>query len=82
MEQDDKVAERFFHDLRMALIDAMGPMASIVLQDNVRRLGQSVADFPKKKLPFLIESIGNEILDPSLRQSFCRSALDRVRELA
>jgi general secretion pathway protein A len=82
MEQDDKVAERFFHDLRMALIDAMGPMASIVLQDNVRRLGQSVADFPKKKLPFLIESIGSEILDPSLRQSFCSSALDRVRELA
>jgi type II secretory pathway predicted ATPase ExeA len=82
MEQDDKVAERFFHALRMALIDAMGPMASIVLQDNVRRLGQSVADFPKKKLPFLIESIGNEILDPSLRQSFCRSALDRVRQLA
>lgn len=80
--QDGKVAERFFHELRTELTDAMGPMASIVLQDNVRRLGQSITDFPKKKLPLLIDSISNEILDPSLRQSFCTAAFDRIRQLA
>lgn len=82
LELDGKVTDRFFSELRTALTEAMGPMATIVLQDNVRRLGQSLADFPKKKLPLLIESISDEILDPSLRQSFCRNAFDRARDSA
>lgn len=80
--QEGKLGERFFLALRSELTDAMGPMASIVLQDNVQRLGQSIADFPKKKLPMLIESISIEILDPALRQAFCKAAFDRIRELA
>lgn len=79
--QDAKVAERFFHELREDLTEAMGPMASIVLQDSVRRLGQSITDFPKRKLQNLIDSISGEILDASLRQRFCKVAWDRAREL-
>jgi hypothetical protein len=78
---DVKVAERFFRDLNRELIDAMGPMASIVLLDNIKRLGQSLANFPIKKLPVLIESVSSEILDHAIRQRFCKTAFERVREL-
>ncbi|MEA2658472.1 MAG: ral secretion pathway protein [Candidatus Binatota bacterium] len=67
---DDRVTERFFQALRDELVDAMGPMGKIVIQDNIRRLGLSANDFPKNKLAALIESISNEILDVALKQRF------------
>lgn len=75
------ITERFFNQLNKDLTDAMGPMASIVLQDGVRRLGQSMAEFPKTRLPMLIDSVSCEILDPSIRQVFCNAAFARVKEL-
>ena len=77
---EPSVVEAFFHELKKDLTEAMGPMASIVLQDNIRRLGQSMTNFPQKKLPSLIESVSNEILDPIARQWFCKAAFDRARE--
>ena len=79
---DARVAEIFFRELRKALTDAMGPMAPIVLRDCIRRLGNSVNNFPKHRLAILIDSLSNEILDPSLKQHFCRVAFDLTRELA
>jgi hypothetical protein len=79
---DDRVTERFFQELREELVNAMGPMGTIVIRDNIRRLGLSANDFPRNKLATLIESVSNEILDGSLKQRFCQVAFDRVRELA
>jgi hypothetical protein len=79
---DDRVTERFFQELRYELVNAMGPMGTIVIQDNIRRLGLSANGFPKNKLAALIESISNEILDASLKRRFCQVAFDRVKELA
>ena len=78
---DDRVTERFFQELRYELVNAMGPMGTIVIQDNIRRLGLSAKGFPKNKLAALIESISNEILDASLKQRFCHVAFNRVKEL-
>jgi type II secretory pathway predicted ATPase ExeA len=79
---DDRVTERFFQELRYELVNAMGPMGTIVIQDNIRRLGLTANGFPKNKLAALIESISNEILDASLKRRFCQVAFDRVKELA
>ena len=79
---DDRVTERFFQALRDELVNAMGPMGTIVIRDNIRRLGLSANGFPRNKLAALIESISNEILDASLKQRFCQVAFDRVKELA
>jgi hypothetical protein len=78
---DAVIGAQFFRELNRDLTEAMGPMASIVLQDSVKRLGQTVENFPAKKLQGLIESVSNEILDPSVRQRFCKTAFDRFRML-
>ena len=81
ISRNGHVSEKFFNELTRELAEAMGPMASIVLKDNIRRLDQSPADFPKKKLNALIDAVSNEILDPWIRQKFCTVALGKVREL-
>ena len=67
------VPEKFFHELREALIDAMGPMAQIVLVEHVKLLGQSLDHFPREKVAGLIESVSREIFDDSIRAKFRRS---------
>lgn len=67
------VSEKFFHELREALVDAMGPMAQIVLAEHVKLLGQSLDHFPREKIAGLIESVSREIFDDSIRERFRRS---------
>ncbi len=65
-------------ELSLILVDAMGPMASIVLKDRVASLGESLDRFPEEKLKGLIELVSNEILDPSMRQDFKNLVQERV----
>ena len=67
-----------FDELSVILVDAMGPMASIVLKDRVASLGESLDRFPEDKLKALIELVSNEILDPSMRQDFQKLVQQRV----
>ena len=67
-----------FDELSVILVDAMGPMASIVLKDRVASLGESLDRFPEDKLKALIELVSNEILDPSMRQDFQNLVQERV----
>ena len=67
-----------FDELSVILIDAMGPMASIVLKDRAASLGESLERFPEDKLKALIELVTDEILDPSMRQEFQQHVQERV----
>ena len=67
-----------FDELSVILIDAMGPMASIVLKDRAASLGESLDRFPEDKLKALIELVSDEILDPSMRQDFQQHVQERV----
>ena len=67
-----------FDELSVILIDAMGPMASIVLKDRAASLGESLDRFPENKLKALIELVSDEILDPSMRQDFQQHVQERV----
>ena len=73
------VPEKFFHELREALVDAMGPMAQIVLQEHVKLLDQSLEHFPREKVIGLIESVSREIFDDSIREKFRRSMSQGVK---
>jgi hypothetical protein len=70
----------FFDRLTDELRQVIGPMASIVLQDHVRRGGHSKEAFPKEKLDHLVESISEEIVNPYMRQEFRKKVDDRMRE--
>src|SRR5918993_5870647 len=67
-----------FDELSVILIEAMGPMASIVLKDRAASLGESLDRFPEDKLKALIELVSDEILDPSMRQDFEQLVHERV----
>jgi hypothetical protein len=52
------------------LTEAMGPMASLVLRDQIEALGESEESFPEAKLDELVTLIGREISDGKQRNKF------------
>jgi len=64
------VPQEFFVSLREALIDAMGPMAHIVLSEHIKLLGGSFDQFGRDKIDLLIDSVSREIFDQSIRAHF------------
>jgi general secretion pathway protein A len=71
----------FLHVLIAALTDAMGPMAKIVLRDQIKTLGESTERFPNSKVEMLIESVSREILDDGMRGRFRQQMLEQIRTL-
>ena len=45
-------------------------IASLIVRDHVRTLGESMEDFPQKRLPELLESLSNEISHNELKADF------------
>ena len=62
--------------LRLAdiLTEVMGPMAPVVLRDQIESLGESSHTVPDSKLDDLIAAVSREIADTHLRQRFVESA--------
>jgi uncharacterized phage infection (PIP) family protein YhgE len=60
----------FFDNLTRELTEVLGPMASVVVRDRVAALGESMEKFPKARVSELLETVGQEILDDSLKASF------------
>jgi type II secretory pathway predicted ATPase ExeA len=75
------VPEKFLIALREALVDAMGPMAHIVLADHTKLLGHALDRFPREKIGGLIESVSREIFDETIRERFRHSMSERVKGL-
>jgi type II secretory pathway predicted ATPase ExeA len=72
----------FLDVLIAALTDAMGPMAKIVLRDQIKTLGESTERFPNTKVEMLLESVSREILDDGMRGRFRQHMHEQVRSLA
>jgi type II secretory pathway predicted ATPase ExeA len=72
------VSPSFLNALAVALTDAMGPMAKIVLQDQIKTLGESFECFPHAKVDMLLESVAREILDERMRAQFRRQMFEQM----
>ena len=75
------VPQEFFVWLREALLDAMGPMAHIVLSEHIKLLGGSLDHFARDKIGALIDSVSREIFDQSIRTKFCQSMSAKISGL-
>jgi type II secretory pathway predicted ATPase ExeA len=71
----------FLDALARSLTDAMGPMAKIVLRDQIKTLGESSERFPQAKVDMLLESVSREILDEGMRGRFRQHMLNEIRTL-
>ena len=67
-----------FDRLTNILTEAMGPMAPLVLRDQIDTLGESQENFPEAKLDDLIGLISKEISDGKLRQKVEESMLQEI----
>jgi type II secretory pathway predicted ATPase ExeA len=75
------VPEIFFSVLREALIDAMGPMAQIVLTEQVKLSGASLDRFPWNKMDGLIDAVSREIFEESTRVRFRDAIFAKLKTL-
>jgi len=53
------------------LSNVMGSIASLIIRDHVRALGESMQEFPQARLTELLESLGKGISDDKLKADFC-----------
>ncbi|MGH7826652.1 MAG: GumC family protein [Candidatus Binatia bacterium] len=75
------VPKTFLDDMVLKLGEAVGPMAPLIVRDQIAFLGESRESFPKDRLNELLERVGKEILDDKLRFLFQRSMQDNVQAL-
>jgi general secretion pathway protein A len=75
------VPRSFLDALVGALTNAMGPMAKIVVRDQIRSLGESSERFPHAKVDMLLDSVSREILDEGMRARFREQMFEQVRTL-
>ena len=75
--QNDSVPVQHLDALRRELVEAMGPMASIVLEERIRTMGHTARTFPEKKWDMLVQSVSEEIFEPSMRRKFQQSLIRR-----
>ncbi len=74
------VDEDFMDALKRELSLAIGPLAQILIEDAVNDLGQSVARFPTRKAPELVESLSREIQREDKKTAFKQSMVRKIKE--
>jgi len=77
----DYVDESFISQVEGDLMQAIGPMASIVVDDCAEQMGHSRSELPKDAVPELVERLANEIPDVVRRNKFQEAMLERMRGL-
>jgi hypothetical protein len=66
----ETVPVAFFRDMQAALTEAMGPMAKIVLYDQLAAMRETFENFPKARLAELVEKTSEEILTDDMKAKF------------
>jgi len=72
------VPPSFMNALTAALTDAVGPMAKIVLRDQIKTLGESPEQFPHAKVDRLLELLESEISGEGMRTQFRSQVVEQV----
>jgi general secretion pathway protein A len=76
-----RAVSQFIECMTKALTEAMGPMASLVVRDQIAVLGESRDDFSKRRLDELVELVGREILHEKLKNDFRRAMSEEIQAL-
>jgi general secretion pathway protein A len=64
-----------------ALTEAMGPMASLIVREQVDAMGESLQAFPRQKLRRLVEVTSREILSKTSRDDFMNLMSEEIRAM-
>jgi len=75
------VASQFFDFMARAATEGIGPMAKLIVDDQIVDLGESRDSFPQKKLGELIERVSREIFNDTMRARFLDKMAQAVSAL-
>lgn len=70
----------FMDTLKRELSLAIGPLASILIEDAVNDLGQNLNRFPTRRAAELVESLSREIQREDKRAAFKQNMVRKMRE--
>ncbi len=74
------VNSAFFDEIARELARAMGPLASIIVEDEIAALGEKRESFPRDRLADLVERVSAAIKDDHRRLNFQRVMLEAIRK--
>ena len=69
------ISRSFVDQLISRFTEMVGPMAPVIVKNQIMSMGESVDSFPKSRLSELLEIISQDILDQESRMSFARSMI-------
>ena len=81
VEPDAIVAPEIFQRIVQELAQAsniMKQLASLIVHDHVKALGETMEQFPQARLPELIEALAKDISDQNLQTDFRQRLADRT----
>ena len=73
------VDEAFFEQLSAIYTEIMGPIGPIIIEDEIKLLGEDRNAFPQEKTPELVERISLEIADNKKRADFQKRMVSHLR---
>lgn len=71
----------FFDEVAHELARAMGPLAEVVLDNEIDRLGENRTLFPRDRIADLVEGVSEAIPNEAKRVNFQRVMLEAIRKL-
>lgn len=69
----------FFNLVEKELAEIIGPVAPVILDEEIKDMGEERNSFPLEKLSLLVEKVSGEITDESQRIAFQKMALSALR---
>ena len=75
------VGREFFKRVDDELAKALGPIASVIVDDQITEMGEQRNAFPRNKAAELVEAVSSEITDEGKRIRFQRSMLEILRNI-
>ncbi len=70
----EAVDRRFFKELESLLADVMGPMAAVLLKEEIETMGEEPSGFPRDRTAELIDRLGSKIFHEGKKNAFLRAA--------
>ena len=73
------VDEGFFDFVEKNLAEIIGPVATVILEDEIKNMGEEKGSFPMGKVSLLVEKISGDIANDTQRIAFQKRTLDALK---
>ena len=74
------VDQEFLDYLNNQLVNAVGPVASVLMEDVARDLGHELSKFPGNRAAELIVQLAQEIQQEDMKHQFKQNMLNKIKE--